>query len=69
MSRRVLWYVGKGLEFVGMIVVLAGVLISINEGLIQQNSLASMRYEFIGLGVGGGLFVVGWLLERAAGGR
>lgn len=69
MNKRGLWYVGKGLEFVGMIVVLVGVLISMNEGLVQKDSLASMRYEFVGLGVGGALFVIGWLIERSVGAR
>jgi uncharacterized membrane protein (DUF441 family) len=68
-NKRAIWYVAKGLEFVGMIVVLVGVLISINEGLVQENSLASQRYEFIGLGAGGALFVLGWWIERSVGAR
>lgn len=69
MNKRAIWYVAKGLEFVGMIVVLVGVLISINEGLVQKDSLKSMRYEFIGLGAGGALFVIGWWIERSVGAR
>jgi hypothetical protein len=63
-----LWYLAKGLEGVGMTIVLVGLLLSIQLGM-NEEGLASMRYEGTALLVGGGLFVVGWFLERAIGGR
>ena len=62
---KTLWYVGKALEGAGLLVVLAGLLMSIQLGL-QEEGLASMKYEGTALGVGGGLFFVGWLIERQA---
>ncbi len=61
-----LWYLAKGLEGLGMVIVLAGVVLSIRLGLDEQG-LASMRYESIALALGGGIFLVGWWCERAAG--
>jgi hypothetical protein len=69
MNKRHLWYLAKTLELVGMVVVLVGVLISINEGLAERNGLASMQFEMVGLGVGGALFVIGWMIERTVGAR
>jgi hypothetical protein len=66
MSKELLWKLGKGLELVGLVVVLAGVLLSIDLGL-KEEGLKSMGVEFQGLGIGGGLFLLGYLLERAAG--
>lgn len=66
MSRNSLWKLGKALEGIGLVVVLGGVLVSINLGL-QEESLKSMGIEFQALGIGGGLFMSGYLLERWAG--
>ena len=66
MSKELLWKLGKGLELVGLVVVLAGVLLSIDLGL-KEEGLKSMGVEFQGLGIGGGLFLLGYLIERAAG--
>lgn len=66
MSKELLWKLGKGLELVGLVVVLAGVLLSIDLGL-KEEGLKSMGVEFQGLGIGGGLFLLGYLVERAAG--
>jgi len=66
MSKKTLWKLGKVLEGLGLVVVLGGVLVSINLGL-QEESLKSMGIEFQALGVGGGLFMSGYLLERWAG--
>jgi hypothetical protein len=63
-----LFYVAKVLEGAGLVVVLVGLVLSIRLGL-QEEGLASMRHEGIGLLVGGGLFALGWALERAAGAR
>jgi hypothetical protein len=68
MRRGWLWYLGKGLEGLGMLVVLVGLVVSIRLGL-DEDGLASMRYEGTALALGGGLFLLGWLCERAAGGR
>ena len=62
---KALWYTGKALEGAGLLVILAGLLLSIQLGF-QEQGLASMKYEGTALGVGGGLFFVGWLLERRA---
>ncbi len=62
------WYLAKGLEGVGMVVVLVGLVFSMQLGF-QDEGLESMRYEGLALAWGGGIFVVGWLLERAIGAR
>ena len=62
------WYLAKTLEGLGMIIVLVGLLISIQLGM-DEEGLASMRYEGTALLVGGGLFGVGWLIERSIGAR
>lgn len=68
MKNPALWWVAKALEGVGMVIVLAGLLISIQYGF-QEEGLKSMRYEYNGLMIGGGMFFVGWLIERALGAR
>ena len=68
MSQRVLYGIAKALEGVGLVVVLAGVFISISEGLEDQG-LKSMATEMKGLAIGGGLFLLGVLLERRIGTR
>lgn len=62
-NRRVLWWIAKTLEGVGMLIVLVGVFISMNLGFGDEG-LASMAAEFQGLMWGGGMFVVGLALER-----
>ena len=68
MNRERLWYLAKGLEGLGMVVVLVGVVLSIQLGM-QEEGLESMRYEGTALAIGGGLFLIGWLLERSIGAR
>lgn len=68
MPRRALWWIAKSLQGIGMVVVLVGVFWSISLGL-EERGLASMQFEMKGLALGGGLFLAGWLLERAAGSR
>lgn len=63
-SRRGLWWIAKGLEGVGLVLVLAGVFISMSLGF-EDEGLASMAAEFKGLAVGGAMFVAGVLIERA----
>ncbi|MFT4539466.1 MAG: hypothetical protein ACI841_004369 [Planctomycetota bacterium] len=68
MNKKWLWSLAKTLELAGLIVVLVGLLMSINLGL-GEKGLASMASEFQGLMVGGGLFFLGYLLERISGTR
>ena len=68
MSGRWMWALGKTLEFAGLIVVLAGLLMSMRLGFGEEG-LKSMAAEFQGLGIGGGLFLLGYVIERSAGGR
>jgi hypothetical protein len=51
-----------------MVIVLAGVFISISEGL-RDEGLKSMASEMRGLMIGGALFVLGVLIERRIGSR
>ena len=62
------YLLAKGLEGLGMLVVLVGLVMSIELGF-QDEGLESMRYEGYALLVGGGLFLGGWVLERALGTR
>ncbi|MEM7311475.1 MAG: hypothetical protein AAF682_32740 [Planctomycetota bacterium] len=67
MHKRI-WLLAKLLQGLGMILVLVGVILSMRLGF-QDQALESMQYEMNGLLGGGGLFLVGWLLERWSGGR
>lgn len=68
MKRNWLWSLAKGLEGVGLLVVLVGLVMSVDAGMRDQG-LESMRSETLGLVLGGALFLVGWLMERAIGAR
>lgn len=63
-----LYWLAKGLELAGMVVVLAGVVASIRLGM-QEEGLKSMAYEGYALMIGGGLFFGGLLIERRLGMR
>ncbi len=65
---RYLWLLAKGLEGLGMVVVLVGLVLSIQLGF-QDDGLKSMKYESYALVGGGAIFVVGLLLERRIGAR
>jgi len=65
MSRRPLWILAKLLEAVGLLIVLVGVSLSIGLGF-EDEGLKSMSQEFQGLLWGGALFLIGYLIERAA---
>ena len=69
MSRGTLWTFAKALEGVGMIIVLVGLLLSIELGVKEGDSLASMKYEMQALGIGGMLFLLGYVIERRLGAR
>ena len=66
MPRKLIWGLAKLLQGVGLVVVLVGLFWSVSLGL-EEEGLKSMAYEFRGLFVGGGLFVLGLVLERLAG--
>lgn len=68
LNRAKLWYLAKALEGLGMVVVLVGVVLSIQLGM-KDEGLESMRYEGTSLAIGGGLFMLGWWLERSLGAR
>ncbi len=68
MTRGGWWWLAKVLEGVGLLVVLAGVFVSMSLGLEDQG-LGSMLAETRGLVIGGALFLAGWLLERRLGTR
>jgi hypothetical protein len=67
-ARSGLWWLAKGLEGLGLLVVLVGVFMSISLGL-EDEGLGSMAAEMKGLVWGGGMFLAGWLLERRLGAR
>ena len=64
-----LYYLAKGLEGIGLLVVLVGVILSIQLGVGEEEGFESMKAESYGLGIGGALFAIGWLLERSIGSR
>ena len=68
MNRGAIWWAAKGLEGAGMIIVLVGVLLSMRLGF-EDRSLESMEWELRGLLAGGGMFLVGYLIERRIGAR
>ena len=58
------WRFAKVLQGLGLVVVLVGLVISVETGM-RDEGLSSMRAETLGLAIGGGLFLLGWILERA----
>ncbi len=62
------YYLAKALEGLGLVVVLTGVLISVNLGYADEG-LESMKAESYGLAAGAVLFFVGMLIERGLGSR
>lgn len=65
---RSLWLLAKALEGLGMVVVLVGLVFSIQLGF-QDDGLKSMKYESYALGAGGAIFLLGMLIERRIGAR
>ena len=65
---RALSIQAKLLEGAGLVVILLGVLWSVNLGF-RDRGLESMGIEFRGLAFGAALFAAGWVLERAVGSR
>ncbi len=68
MNRNWIWTFAKGLEGLGLLVIGVGVMMSINLGM-GDDGLSSMKSESYGLLAGGGLFFIGWLIERSIGAR
>lgn len=66
--RGWMWSLGKALEGVGLVVVLVGLVISVQTGM-RDEGMKSMTYETYGLAAGAAFFIVGILLERASGGK
>jgi len=67
-GRRWFWFLAKALEGVGMVLVLVGLMMSIGLGL-DGEGLKAQSYEGYGLAIGGGLFILGWIMERVLGTR
>lgn len=67
-KRDFLWTLAKGLEGLGLIVVLGGLVLSVSAGM-QDEGMKSMQGEAYGLAIGGVLFFVGWMMEHKLGAR
>ncbi len=65
---RNLWILAKALEGLGMVIVLVGLVLSIQLGF-QDEGLKSMKYESYALVAGGAIFLLGMLIERRIGAR
>ncbi len=61
------WRLGRILQSIGLIVILVGVLMSVDAGMGDE-SLKSQRIELMGLMVGGGMFLAGWVLTKSVSG-
>lgn len=68
MKGEMWWRLAKGLEFVGMVVVLAGLVASMSLG-VGEDGLKSMAYSGYGLLWGGLIFLAGYAIERRIGAR
>jgi len=64
---RLVWQLGRAMQGIGLLVVLVGVLMSVDLGM-RDEGLESQRMELIGLGLGGGLFLAGLVVTRTVGG-
>jgi len=67
-QRPWLWYLAKGLEGIGLLAVLWGLVVSVSLGM-DDEGLESMKAEGYGLAIGGVLFLAGWAIERGIGSR
>lgn len=64
---KLAWKLGRLMQGLGLIVTLVGVLMSVDAGMRDQG-LESQRMELMGLLLGGGLFIAGWVVTRSTGG-
>jgi hypothetical protein len=65
---RYLWLLAKGLEGLGLVIVLVGLVLSIQLGF-EDEGLKSMKYESYALLAGGAVFLAGMLIEKRIGAR
>lgn len=65
---RWMWLLAKGLEGLGLVVVLVGLVLSVQLGF-REEGLKSMKYESYALVAGGAIFLLGMLIERRIGAR
>ena len=68
MSSRFVYRLAKTLEGAGLLAILVGLMMSVELGM-KDEGLSSMKMESYGLAISAGLFLLGWLLERALGTR
>ncbi|MBI3818289.1 MAG: hypothetical protein HY286_06320 [Planctomycetes bacterium] len=64
--KTLLYQSGRLLQAVGMAVVLVGIFLSVEEGVKETGTSGfhSMAIEFRYLGIGGAVFIVGFLISR-----
>ncbi|MEM7516204.1 MAG: hypothetical protein AAF368_04670 [Planctomycetota bacterium] len=67
-NKRHLWTLAKALEGIGMVVILIGLVLSVQLGF-RDEGMESQYAELIGLLAGLFIFGVGFLIERLAGFR
>ncbi len=66
MSKHQLWILAKGLEGIGMVVVLVGLVLSVELGF-RDEGMTSQYAELIALLSGLFLFGLGFLIEKLSG--
>ena len=68
MSKQHLWMLAKALEGLGLVVVLIGLVLSVELGF-RDEGMSSQYAELIALFVGLALFATGFVIERLTGTR
>lgn len=68
MSKHQLWMLAKALEGLGMVIILVGLVLSVELGF-RDEGMTSQYAELIALLVGMVLFGIGFLIERLTGTR
>ncbi|MFT7676476.1 MAG: hypothetical protein ACI8QC_000447 [Planctomycetota bacterium] len=63
-----LYKLAKFLEGLGLLIILAGVMMSVQLGM-NDDTMKSMTSELYGLGIGAAIFGAGFLIERSLGAR
>lgn len=63
-----LYKLAKFLEGLGLLIILAGVMMSVQLGM-NDDTMKSMTSELYGLGIGATMFAAGFLIERSLGAR
>lgn len=64
--KHFLYQTGRALQVVGMAIVLIGIFLSVEEGIRETGTsgFRSMAIEFRYFGIGGAVFIVGWMINR-----